>query len=43
MEVDAILAPVMAISDQLELLAAERVVRMDNLKARLGMVAIWCS
>jgi|GEM_PF-3300044 hypothetical protein len=42
-EVDTILAPIVAISDQLELLPAQWMVRMDNLKGRLSMVAMRCS
>jgi hypothetical protein len=42
-EVDTILAPVVAIGDQLELLAPERMMRMDNLKVGVGMVSMRCS
>lgn len=43
MEVDAILTPVVPIGDQLERLASERVVGMDDLKVGIGMVAMRCS
>jgi hypothetical protein len=42
-EVDTVLAPIVAISDQLELPASQRMVRMDNLKVRLAVVARRCS
>jgi hypothetical protein len=39
-EVDSILAPVVAIGDQLELLASEGMVRVDYFKVGIGMVAM---
>ncbi len=42
-EIDTILARIVAISDQLELLTSQRMVRMDNLKVRLAVVAMRCS
>jgi hypothetical protein len=39
-EIDSILAPVVAISDQLELLPSERMVRVDYFKVDIGMVAM---
>ena len=42
-EVDPVLAPVVAIRDQLELLAPQRMVWVDNFKDRIGMVVMRCS
>jgi hypothetical protein len=42
-EVDSILAPVVAIGDQLELLASKRMVRVDDFKVATGRVAMRCS
>jgi hypothetical protein len=42
-EVNPILAPVMAIRDQLELLASQRMVRMGYLEVGIGNVAMRCS
>jgi hypothetical protein len=42
-EVNPILAPVVAIRDQLELLASQRMVRMGYLEAGIGNVAMRCS
>src|SRR5438067_7319164 len=39
-EVDSILAPVVTIGDQLELLASEGMVRVDYFKSGIGMVAM---
>ena len=42
-EVDPVLAPVVAIRNQLELLASQRVVWVDDLKNGIGMVVMRCS
>src|SRR5438094_4729102 len=42
-EVNPILAPVMAIRDQLELLASQWMVRMGYLEVAIGNVAMRCS
>ncbi len=42
-EVNSVLAPVVAVSDQLETLASQRMVGMDDLKSTFGAVAIRCS
>jgi hypothetical protein len=42
-EVNPILAPVVAIRDQLELLASQRMVRMGYLETGIGNVAMRCS
>ena len=42
-EVDSILAPVVAVGDQLKALASQRMVRMDDLKGTVGTVAMRCS
>src|SRR5208282_3118263 len=42
-EVDSILAPVVAIGDQLELLTSERMMRVDDFKVGISMVAMRCS
>jgi len=39
-EVDSILAPVVAIGDQLELLASEGMVRVDYFKVGISMVTM---
>jgi hypothetical protein len=43
MKVDPVLAPVMAIRDQLELLALQRMVRMDYFEVGIGNVPMRCS
>jgi|HubBroStandDraft_6_1064221.scaffolds.fasta_scaffold233122_3 hypothetical protein len=43
MKVDSVLAPVVAISDQLELLAPQRMVRMDYFEVGIGNVTMRCS
>lgn len=43
MEVHSILTPVVAIGDQLELLAFQRMVWMGDLKACIRMVTMRCS
>ena len=42
-EVDSILAPVVAIGDQLEPLAFQRMMWMDDFKSTVGTVAMRCS
>jgi hypothetical protein len=42
-EVDPILAPVVAIRNQLELLASQRMVWMDDFKDGIAMVVMRCS
>jgi hypothetical protein len=42
-KVNAVLAPVVAIRNQLELLASQRVVWVDDFKNGIGMVAMRCS
>jgi len=42
-EVHPILAPVVAVCDQLELPTSQRVVRMGNLEAGIGKVTMRCS
>ena len=42
-EVDSVLAPVVAIRNQLELLAPQRMVWMDDFKNGIGMVVMPCS
>ena len=42
-EVDPVLTPVVAIRDQLELLASQGMVRMGYLEAGIGNVAMRCS
>ena len=42
-EVDAVLAPVVAIRNQLELLASQRMVWVNDFKNGIGMVAMRCS
>ena len=42
-EVHSVLAPVVAVSDQLETLASQRMLGMDDLKSTFGTVAIRCS
>jgi hypothetical protein len=42
-EVDPILAPVVAIRDQFELLAAQRMVRVDYFEVVIGKVTMRCS
>ena len=43
MEVNSILAPVVAVSDQLETLASQRMVGMGDFKSTFGTVGIRCS
>ena len=43
MEINSILTPVVAISDQLELLASQGMMRLDDLKCIVGTVAMRCS
>src|ERR1041385_3126872 len=43
MEVDSLLSPVVAVGDQLEALASQRMVWMDNLKGTVGTVGMRCS
>jgi len=42
-KVNSILAPVVAVRDQLETLASQRMVWMDDLKSTVGTVGIRCS
>ena len=42
-EVDAVLSPVVAIRNQLELLAPQRMVWVDDFKNGIGMVVMRCS
>ena len=42
-EVDPVLAPVVAIYDQLELAASQGMVRMGYLEVGIGKVTMWCS
>jgi len=42
-KVNAILAPVVAVDDQLETLASERMMRMGDFESTVGMVGIRCS
>ena len=42
-EVDPVLAPVVAIRDQLELLASQGMVRVGYLEVGIGKVTMWCS
>jgi len=42
-EVNSILAPVVAVRDQLETLASQRMVRMDDLKGTVGTDGMSCS
>jgi hypothetical protein len=42
-KVNPVLAPVMAIGDQVELLASQRMVRMGYLEVGIGKVAMRCS
>ena len=42
-EVDPVLAPVVAIRNQVELLASQRMVWVDDLKNGIGMVVMRCS
>jgi hypothetical protein len=43
MKVDPILAPVVAIRDQLELLPPQRMVRMDYFEVAIGNITMRCS
>ena len=43
MEVNPILAPVVAVSDQLQTLASQRMMRMGDFKGTVGTVAMRCS
>jgi len=43
MEVDPVLAPVVAIRDQLELLSSQGMVRVGYLEVGIGKVAMRCS
>jgi hypothetical protein len=43
MKVDPVLAPVVTIRDQLELLAPQRMVRMDYFEVGIGNVTMRCS
>jgi hypothetical protein len=42
-KVDPVLSPVVAIRDQLELLAPQRMVRMDYFEVGIGKVTMRCS
>jgi hypothetical protein len=42
-EIDSIFAPVVAVGDQLKLLASQRMMRVDNVKASVDMVGMLCS
>jgi hypothetical protein len=43
MEVDTVLAPVIAICDQFVLLSSQRMMRMGYLEVGIGKVTMWCS
>ena len=43
MEVNAVLTPVVAVGDQLETLASQRMVRVGDFKSTFGTVGIRCS
>ena len=40
MKVNSILAPIVAVGDQLEMLTSQRVMRVDDFKSTLGTVGI---
>jgi hypothetical protein len=42
-EINSILAPIVAVSDQLETLASQRMIWMGDLKSSIRTVAISCS
>src|SRR5215469_6499737 len=42
-EVDSILSPVVAVGDQLETLAIQRMMRVNHFKSTVGTVAMRCS